>query len=218
VRRFRLGEQSQLKGRRARKDRLQLRFRKDATIGLGLAVHALQSPIALQDVRRDVFQVERVSEDGLRRFDRLVDLRDRAAAVPQRVEMGLHVRALDVANVTRPEWRQLFVGLGQEADLQLRLILLQRAHAAIVGAAVIQEQIGHFLEGLALEGSGVFALPLRIFKLALQRLGIVPRATNGVPVILLRLLVVDDHTPSAALAGRVFFSWDAFDHGGSPMK
>jgi len=84
-------------------------------------------------------------------------------------------------------------------------------------AAVIQQQIGHLLEGFSLERSGVFALPLRIFVLALQRFGISPRAPNGVPVILLRLHVVDDDTPSAALSGWVFLKWDAFDHGGSAM-
>jgi hypothetical protein len=76
-----------------------------------------------------------------------------------------------------------YSGASQWLNCIVRLILLQRAHGTIVGAAVIQEQIGRFLEGLALERSGVFALPLRIFKLAFQRFCIRPSATNGVPVM-----------------------------------
>jgi hypothetical protein len=64
-------KQSQLKGRRGLKDRLQLRFRKDATVGLSLALHALQFRVALHDVRRDVLQIERVVKSA---FAALIDL------------------------------------------------------------------------------------------------------------------------------------------------
>jgi len=84
------------------------------------------------------------------RGDRLVDLRDRATAVPQGVEMRLHICAFDVADSARSESRQLLVRLGKEPECRLGLILHQGADVPIVGAAIIQGQIGHFLEPLAL--------------------------------------------------------------------
>jgi len=47
------------------------------------------------DVGGNVFRIECIREDGLRCFDRFVDLRDGAPGLSQRVEMRLHVGALD---------------------------------------------------------------------------------------------------------------------------
>lgn len=116
----------------------------------------------MHDIRRDVSQVERISEDRICDFDRLVDLRDRAATVPQRIEMRFHVRALDVAYIARSERRQLFICYGQETDTQLRLILLHSANAA-----VIDKQLADLLERLALGGPRVFTVTFRVFELML---------------------------------------------------
>jgi len=72
---------------------------------------------------------------------------------------------LDVADVPWSERRQLSFRLGQETDLQLRLILLQSAFSAIVGAAIFQKQIRHLVEGLALSASTVFAVLLAFANL-----------------------------------------------------
>jgi hypothetical protein len=72
------------------------------------------------DVRRDVFRIECIRKDCLRDLYRFVDLRHGAPDLPERVEVRLHVCALDVADVPRAELRQLFVRLGQEPDRQLR--------------------------------------------------------------------------------------------------
>ncbi len=63
---------------------------------------------------------------------------------------------------------QLIVRLGEEPNCQLCLILNQSADAPVVGVAIIQEQIGDFLEGLALGRTDVLSVLLRVFKLALQ--------------------------------------------------
>src|SRR5262249_33605629 len=90
-------EQTQLKGRCGRENRLQLDFRKDPAIGFALAGHALQLRISLQDVGGDVFRIERVTEDRLRRLDRFIDLRDGIAALSQGVEMRPHITAPDAS-------------------------------------------------------------------------------------------------------------------------
>jgi len=119
--------------------------------------------------------------------------------------MRFHIRAFDVADIARPESRQLFIRRRQEPECQFGLILQQGADAPIVGAAIIQEQIGHFLEGLALKRTDVLTVLLRVFKLAQKGFGIFLGSPDGVPVLLLWFRVVDDDVPPAALAGGSFF-------------
>ena len=86
---------------------------------------------------------------------------------------------------------------------------------AVVGATVIQQKSGHFLECPAFDRATVISIEFGVFELAFERLRIISSAANRVPVVIFGLLVVHDDMPPAALAGWVFLQRSALDHGGS---
>ncbi len=112
-----------------------------------------------------VFRVESISEDRLRRLDRLVDLRDGAAVVSQRIEVRFHAAPTDIADIARSQRRKFVSSLRQQAQLQLSLILLQCAEAATVSPLVVQKQLGYGLEGLTLERAHILVLAFAFWNL-----------------------------------------------------